>query len=210
MDKPEKKGVGRPSKEEEYDTTFQNSYELIFEAFANKYGARRMAEMFNVSLSAVYKWKKTWLAWMDFAEEPPAITRMKEIAKKETVFNQRGQIIKQEHMQRAVSKKSAQIDALRMRSLGISNKILDRIEILISKEKSVGSLAKVLSALLPYVATKQSGDSDKGLTPDEKRIAFIQNVMNVYQIHNSENTNNQNQLEDESDEDDYTDWDPEE
>jgi hypothetical protein len=197
-----RKSAGRPDKMTA-DRTFNNSYEEIYQDFANGERTIVIAEKYNVSRQAAHLWKRSWLAFMEFDDEPPKITAMKKKAETEVLYKYSTNVIKEEHLKKAISRKSMDIDKLRIRGLGITNKILDKMETLIDKEKSIGGLAKALAAILPYVATKQDGDSDKGLTPDEKRMAFVKNVMNVYNI-------NVKQEKDESTEDDFTDWDPEE
>lgn len=211
------KTPGQPKKGSP-DTTFDNSHEKIYERFSEGASCITIAREFNVSRQAAHLWKKSWLAWLEFTDEPRAIRILKKQAEHEVRYNTKTVVLKEAHIKKAVSRKAMEIDKLRLRGLDLSNRILDRMEMLIDKEKSVGGLAKALAAILPYVATKQDGDSDKGLTPDEKRMAFVKNVMNVYNINVKENKEDDeydelqtiNIDEDESIEDDYSNGDPEE
>lgn len=204
MDNLPRKTFGQPRKNTS-DRTFHNSYQEIYARFSEGKSCIKVAEEFNVSRQAAHRWRRAWFAWLEFSDEPALISRIKKQTEMDVRANTINKVMKESSLNKAISRKTAEIDKLRLRGLNISNRILDRMELLIDKEKSVGGLAKALSAILPYVATKQDGDSDKGLTPDEKRMAFVKNVMNIYNI----NVNNK-ENDDESTEDDYTDWDPEE
>lgn len=217
MDNLPRKPIGQPRKNTN-DTTFNNSYEKIYARFSEGVSCAKVAEEFNVSRQAAHLWRKSWFAWLEFTEEPPIIKKIKKEAEKEVKANTINRVLKESSMRKAVSRKTAEIDKLRLRGLNLSNKILDRMEEIVDEEKSMGGLAKALAAILPYVATKQDGDSDKGLTPDEKRMAFVKNVMNVYNINvkSEDADDDENELQTiniddyESIEDDYSDWDPEE
>jgi len=198
--------VGKPGSGETSATTFNNYHEEIYRAFSDGHTCIEVANIFKVSRQAAHLWHKSWLAWIDFSDEPPVIKQMKEESTKViTKYNTSQVVLKEKQMKSAIARSHTEVDKLRLRFLDIASASIDRIEELIQKEKSVGSLAKVLGAILPYVATKQDGDSNKGLTPDEKRTAFIQNVMNVYNI-----STNQKQLTDGTTEDGEPEWAPEE
>lgn len=199
-----KRQVGRPGSGETSATTFNNYHEEIYKAFRDGHTCIQVSQLFKVSRQAAHLWHKSWLAWIDFADEPPVIKQMKAEAEKLVHTNTAQSVIKEKQVKMMVSRSHTEVDKLRLRFMDIANTSLDRIEQLIAKEKSVGNLAKLLGAVLPYVATKQDGDSGKGLTPDEKRTAFIQNVMNVYNI------STQKQLNDGTTEDSEPEWiDPE-
>lgn len=202
MDNLPRKTFGKPRKDTP-DKTFNNSYQDIYSRFSEGVSCIKIAEEFNVTRQAAHRWKRAWMAWLEFSDEPAAITTLKKHVEKEVRYNNASTVLKEASLKKSISRKTMEIDKLRLRGLDLSNKILDRMEVLIGKEKSVGGLAKALSAILPYVATKQDGDSDKGLTPDEKRMAFVKNVMNVYNI----NINDKKE-DDEPTEDDYDDWNP--
>lgn len=194
--------VGRPGSGETSATTFNNYHEEIYKAFKNGRTCIQVAQLFKVSRQAAHIWHKSWLAWIDFADEPPIIKEMKREAEKIVKINTQQSVMKEKHIKAMVTRSHTEVDKLRLRFMDIANASLDRIEELIAQEKGVGNLAKLLGAVLPYVATKQDGDSGKGLTPDEKRTAFIQNVMNVYNI------STQKQIQDGTTEDSESEWTP--
>jgi len=177
-----KRLVGKPGSGETSATTFNNYYEEIYRAFSDGHTCIEVANLFRVSRQAAHIWHKSWLAWIDFSDEPPVIKQMKEESTKVIKYNSSSVVLKEKQMKSAIARSHTGVDNLRLRFLDIASASIERIGELIGEEKSVANLAKVLGALMPYVATKQDGDSNKGLTPDEKRTAFIQNVMNVYNI----------------------------
>lgn len=200
LDDLPRKGIGAPKLRNSQTVCFNNNYQEIYEDFRNGMPCIQVSQKYNVSRQAAHLWHKSWLAWIDFADEPPVIKQMKAEAEKLIKVNTAQSVIKEKQVKMMVSRSHTEVDKLRLRFMDIANLSLDRIEDLIAEEKSVGSLAKLLGAVLPYVATKQDGDSGKGLTPDEKRTAFIQNVMNVYNI------STQKQINDGTTEDSETEW----
>jgi hypothetical protein len=190
---------GRPRVTNNPEDTFNNSYLSIYEDFRNDMTVIAIAQKYNVSRQTAHLWKKSWLAWIDFSDEPPVIKQMKLEATKVITSTKTG-VVHEKHIKTAISRSHTEVDKLRLRFMDIANTSLDRIEQLIAKEKSVGNLAKLLGAVLPYVATKQDGDSNKGMTPDEKRTAFIQNKMNVYNI------STQKSIDDGTTEDSESEW----
>lgn len=200
LDDLPRKGIGAPKLRNSQTVCFNNNYQEIYEDFRNGMPCIQVSQKYNVSRQAAHLWHKSWLAWIDFADEPPVIKQMKAEAEKLIKVNTAQSVIKEKQVKMMVSRSHTEVDKLRLRFMDIANLSLDRIEDLIAEEKSVGSLAKLLGAVLPYVATKQDGDSGKGLTPDEKRTAFIQNVMNVYNI------STQKQINDGTTEDSEPEW----
>lgn len=200
LDDLPRKGIGAPKLRNSQTVCFNNNYQEIYEDFRNGMPCIQVSQKYNVSRQAAHLWHKSWLAWIDFADEPPVIKQMKEEATKLIKVNTAQSVVQEKHIKAMVTRSHTEVDKLRLRFMDIANTSLDRIEQLIAKEKSVGNLAKLLGAVLPYVATKQDGDSGKGLTPDEKRTAFIQNVMNVYNI------STQKQIQDGTTEDSETEW----
>ena len=186
----QRRKTGRPATAEEARNSFNKCYPEIYEAFNERRSVVSIAAEFGVSRQAAHLWKKSWLTWLEFNEEPPAIKELKAEATKKVLQSTQHIVLKEKQMKVVISRKHTEIDNLRLRFLDIANASLDQIETLIQKEKSVGNLAKLLGAVLPYVATKQDGNSDRGLSPDEKRTAFIQNVMNIYNINQKQTDDN--------------------
>lgn len=204
LDDLPRKGIGAPKLRNSQTVCFNNNYQEIYEDFRKGMPCIQVSQKYNVSRQAAHLWHKSWLAFIDFSDEPPVIKQMKAEAEKLIRTNTSTSVVQERRVKAIVSRSHTEVDKLRLRFMDIANTSLDRIEQLIAKEKSVGNLAKLLGAVLPYVATKQDGDSNKGLTPDEKRTAFIQNVMNVYNI------STQKQIEDGTTEDSEPEWiDPE-
>ena len=184
-------------------TTFREQHESVFADFAEGLSPRVVSEKYGVSYQIGCMWRRHWLAIIDFTDDPPKIVAMKKEAATQIGSHTATGIIDSKYKRQAFALRVADINAMRLKGLNIIDLGMDRILELIAKEKSVKSIASVLSAILPYVAVRRDAMGDRGTPLDVKKATFIQNVMNVY-------NNPQKAIPNETIEDIEPEWDPEE
>jgi hypothetical protein len=212
----------------QYHTLFKRIGNAVFQDLDEGVTVTAIAKKYGTDRSNIHYIKRYWLAAMDFGgEEPVALARLKDIVREKAAVQReanKGPREKnltiygaaKEHAvsmtERELRRQISTIDGIRVQGVGIVKKAFDRIEVLIDQEKSISSLAKVLSAVLPYVATKiEHDDPDKGESVESRRTKFIQNVVNVYNTGSAaKNPNTLNIIQDDTDEDDDPEGDPEE
>ncbi len=181
-----------PKKEGERKT--ERMYRLkrseIFGSFEDGKGATDMSRAYKVSRQTAFKWKREWLAARDFLEaEPDLIREMKmdamRVVKAKKILP--AQVIldskpmTNDHRDKlAKAQANTAIDKMRSKGLTIIHLAMDRIELLIDKEKNIKSLAAIISAVAPYVATRKDIGSEMEKPMSERRVEYIQNVMNIY------------------------------
>lgn len=212
------------------DPKFAFMYEDILRDFEINMPREILQKKYNINDQTFMYWKSHWLAILDFgdAAEPPFVTNLKRIAKgaitkralyKLAVGKSAAQIIMEEkrlkkEKQMSLNQELAGINDLRLRGLRIVNLGMDRVEELIVKEKSIGQIAKVLSAVMPYVLTRVGEESKikKGSESlEERREKFVQNIMNIYNMNSGNTPDNQIKIEDnDTEEDNESEWYPEE
>lgn len=177
--------------------TFEKEYRAIFNDFSEHMTGKAIAKKYKVSEGAVVAWKRYWLATLDFFDEPDAIRQLREaresaLAEKEAKKHPHTDAVtivaKVAKENKAMAPTTKNLDLMRLKGLDIITMSMARIEELIPKTKDIAKLAKVLSVVLPYVATKKEDAGKNSIDDIEKRRRdFVMNVVNVYNLNNTNN-----------------------
>lgn len=168
---------------------FELNREEICQMYREGYTVATVAGRFSVSHRTANRWKEQYrtLAMFDLEQEPETVRRLKEaaVAKAGQVYEKLRKYDekKQKQLMAAVTAKALyKVDDMREKGLDLIFKAMDKAEVLIEKTKDLGTVARLMSAILPYVAahkgTEQKQRREPGL--EERRALFVQNILNVY------------------------------
>lgn len=186
---------------------FTQHYEDILRDFELDMPQSILQKKYDINRQVYHYWKTHFMAILDFGRAPvPKLIqkREKEILQKYVDIPMMAaksksdltakQIIEVQRKKKndkfkTLNQELAGLTDIRLRGLRIINMGMDKIEELIVKEKSIGQIAKVLQAVMPYVIVKagEEGKLRKDEIPlEDRRAKFVQNVMNIYNINSNE------------------------